>query len=464
MTRRAAHATLLHLLVNTRTGRDTPPPMLLLLMFACPKTGGPLDAADHRVTPEPAAPAVCISAVQEAGPIGPELGRWQQAVTLLESGDVAGARAQLDPGSHPALQAAMVASYVLDDDVAGARRELLPLLDAWPQDGCLNETATWIYLGLNRIDLAQNHARAALTANPESINAHFLSATVDLQRTDSDGAASKLRQVLQKEPEHVGANLMLGAIYVGKGDNLLALPLLEKAQAGGADASQWLAPSYYGAGRMADYLRMADQAGWPLGPAAGIADAEDPLAAYNQALGVPEGGMLEVSLETSLGTIQCVLFHEQAPVTVANFVGLAEGTQPWTLPDGSPGEGRFYDGTRFHRVISGFMIQGGDPLSKDDAKALQWGTGGPGYAFPDELTTALSFDRPGRLAMANSGPGTNGSQFFVMDGATPYLDGKHTIFGQCAPASLIAELAAQPTGSADRPTQPLTLHHVHVQR
>jgi peptidyl-prolyl cis-trans isomerase A (cyclophilin A) len=139
------------------------------------------------------------------------------------------------------------------------------------------------------------------------------------------------------------------------------------------------------------------------------------------------------TFHTTAGDLTCELFPRQAPKTVANFVGLAQGTKDWTNPDthkvehGVP----LYNGTIFHRVIPNFMIQGGDPLAT--------GEGGPGYSFEDEFSPDLTFDQPGRLAMANSGPGTNGSQFFITEVPTPHLNGKHTIFGQCTPESVELE-------------------------
>ena len=126
---------------------------------------------------------------------------------------------------------------------------------------------------------------------------------------------------------------------------------------------------------------------------------------------------LYAEIQTSRGLIVVELFPDKAPLTVANFVGLAEGTLGFAEP-----AGRFYDGLTFHRVIGDFMIQGGDPLGN--------GTGGPGYKFVDETFNGLSFDKPGVLAMANSGPDSNGSQFFITHVPTPHLDGRHTIFGQ----------------------------------
>jgi peptidyl-prolyl cis-trans isomerase A (cyclophilin A) len=134
--------------------------------------------------------------------------------------------------------------------------------------------------------------------------------------------------------------------------------------------------------------------------------------------------------DTSMGRMTCKLFEKEAPETVANFVGLADGTVVWTDPTthkkmrNKP----LYNGTVFHRVIPEFMIQGGDPTAT--------GTGDPGYAFKDEFNPDLKFDVPGRLAMANSGPDTNGSQFFITEVPVEYLNGKHTIFGQCDDASI----------------------------
>jgi len=135
-------------------------------------------------------------------------------------------------------------------------------------------------------------------------------------------------------------------------------------------------------------------------------------------------------LHTTAGDLHCTLFEKQTPVTVENFIGLASGTKDWKNPvshaskKGVP----LYDGTIFHRVIPDFMIQGGDPAGN--------GSGDPGYKFKDEFVSTLTFDRPGRLAMANSGPGTNGSQFFITEVPTPHLNGHHTIFGQCDPAAV----------------------------
>ena len=139
---------------------------------------------------------------------------------------------------------------------------------------------------------------------------------------------------------------------------------------------------------------------------------------------IPQGaGDLYAVFQTSRGNIVVKLFDKDAPKTVANFVGLATGKQEWVDPrSGQKSKAKLYDGTSFHRVIPQFMIQGGDPLGT--------GTGGPGYRFEDEFQSGRKFDRPGLLAMANAGPNTNGSQFFITEVATPHLNDRHTIFGE----------------------------------
>ena len=134
-------------------------------------------------------------------------------------------------------------------------------------------------------------------------------------------------------------------------------------------------------------------------------------------------------IETTVGTLTCTLFPDKAPIGVENFIGLAAGTKDWKTVKGVTKHGvPLYDGTIFHRVIPGFMIQGGDPAGD--------GTGDPGYKFKNEISTELRFDRPGRLAYANAGPNTNGSQFFITEAAQPHLDGNYTLFGQCDDASV----------------------------
>src|SRR5271170_3287664 len=170
-------------------------------------------------------------------------------------------------------------------------------------------------------------------------------------------------------------------------------------------------------------------------------------------------------IDTTMGRLTCKLFEKEAPVTVANFIGLAEGTKDWTDPKtlqkmhNQP----FYTGTTFHRVIPGFMIQGGDRAGD--------GTGDPGYYFQDEIDPSLTFDQPGILAMANAGPGpsgggTNGSQFFITETEVPQLNGKHTIFGLCDAHSvlLVASIARVERNSNDKPFTPVVINRVTIVR
>jgi len=162
--------------------------------------------------------------------------------------------------------------------------------------------------------------------------------------------------------------------------------------------------------------------------------------------------------DTSMGQMRCKLFEKEAPQTVANFIGLATGTKNWTDPathreqHGKP----LYNGTTFHRVIPGFMAQGGDPLGD--------GTGDPGYMVPDEIVPGLGFDVPGRLAMANSGPNTNGSQFFITEQPYPSLDGNYSIFGQCddPSVSVVAAITHVERDPSDKPLTPVTLTKVTI--
>ncbi|MGE4056017.1 MAG: peptidylprolyl isomerase [Vicinamibacterales bacterium] len=169
--------------------------------------------------------------------------------------------------------------------------------------------------------------------------------------------------------------------------------------------------------------------------------------------------MLHAHFTTSEGNFTVRLFDEEVPNTVANFVGLADGTKEWTEPrSGKKVQRPFFDGLTFHRIIDNFMIQGGDPLGT--------GTGGPGYRFGDEFHPRLRHSKPGVLSMANAGPNTNGSQFFITLVPTPWLDNKHSVFGEVSEGMDVVErIGKTPTSKpGDRPIKPIVVQSVTIQR
>jgi len=181
--------------------------------------------------------------------------------------------------------------------------------------------------------------------------------------------------------------------------------------------------------------------------------------AISQTAFAAAGTQPKAIIDTTAGKMTCTLFPDKAPIGVANFIGLSDGTKDWTSPvthqkkHGVP----LYDGTIFHRVIPQFMIQGGDPLGT--------GTGDPGYQFKNETSKDLKFDRPGRMAYANAGPDTNGSQFFITEVPYPSLNGGYTIFGQCDDASvaLVKKIARMARDSNDRPVNPVRINHITIE-
>jgi peptidyl-prolyl cis-trans isomerase A (cyclophilin A) len=171
--------------------------------------------------------------------------------------------------------------------------------------------------------------------------------------------------------------------------------------------------------------------------------------------GITGSGPLVATIDTDLGKLDCTLYEDKAPLTVANFVGLARGTRPWKDPSGAWVKKPAYDGTIFHRIIKGFMIQGGDPKGN--------GSGEPGYVIPDEVWENAMHDRPGLLCMANRGPNTNGAQFFITDARAPHLDRGYTIFGECAPEEMVHTIANVEV-MGERPKTPPKIKSVKVHR
>ena len=191
------------------------------------------------------------------------------------------------------------------------------------------------------------------------------------------------------------------------------------------------------------------------------ADGRDPLKGVftmnDATANLPGNGRLLAKIETSQGPIECELWDDKAPNTVANFVGLANGTRPFKSHlDGRWVKQPYYDGTTFHRVIKNFMIQGGDPKGT--------GTGEPGYVIDDEIWPGAKHDRAGLLCMANRGPNTNGAQFFITDAPVERLDGKYTIFGSCAPTSVVHAIANVPKDMHDKPQTAVVIDRITVRR
>jgi peptidyl-prolyl cis-trans isomerase A (cyclophilin A) len=202
----------------------------------------------------------------------------------------------------------------------------------------------------------------------------------------------------------------------------------------------------------------ARRTGPPAHPRPSSPDPTNGQFTMAQALeGLSGQGRLTAVIDTTMGALSCELFEDQVPNTVANFVGLARGTRPWWDPyQGAWVRRPFYNGLIFHRVIPEFMIQGGCPLGT--------GTGGPGYRFTDEFHRELRHSRPGILSMANAGPGTNGSQFFVMDGRAPHLDGRHSVFGECRPAEVVSRIARVHRNASDRPDTDVVIRSITIER
>jgi peptidyl-prolyl cis-trans isomerase A (cyclophilin A) len=203
-------------------------------------------------------------------------------------------------------------------------------------------------------------------------------------------------------------------------------------------------------------LTAGAQTGTQTAPAAKPSTTAKPPVHHVAATGKPTA-----IIETTVGNLTCTLFPDKAPIGVENFIGLATGKKDWKDPaTGANKHGvPLYDGTIFHRVIPDFMIQGGDPIGT--------GTGDPGYKFKNEVSSDLLFDKPGRLAYANSGPDTNGSQFFITEVPVPHLNGNYTIFGQCddAAVALVTVIAHKATDpSNNRPFRPVKITHIKIVR
>jgi len=329
------------------------------------------------------------------------------------------------------------------------------LIEAFPSNPCLLSAGGVANLRSGQLEQGMEKIALAAQLDKEDVDIGLLHALVLLE-TDVEGATALLQRHRERNPKHVGVNYLLAMILLNGQQIEQAIPYLERADDGGLDLDAMLLEAYFLVGKMETYLPLASEMGLPLGDGGAIASAQDPWTAYFSRIGIlPTQGLTAV-IRTNMGEMRCRLYVREAPVAVANFVGLSDGSQPWTHPTtGARQTTPLYPGTVFHRVIPGFMIQGGDPLGT--------GSGGPGYEFPDEVHKRSEFDHPGVLALANKGPGgSNGSQWFITEAATPHLNGLHTILGECDEASVevVRQIARVPRDKSDRPTDPVVLEQI----
>ncbi len=399
---------------------------------------------------DPLSPRTCVSFVPEAGPFKRrDTDAWSEVRAALEAGDVARAAALVRPlKPHPARRTVLAAAYLAGEGLA---IDLEPVVEKHPDDPCLRLLAAAVASKRGDVKAAARHVDAAAALWPEHPDVRLFQM--------STGASWKERaeEALRASPDDVRLLTAVAQLAEQREEPELARRAYGRlVELGEEHYRDRLAALALHTGDLHTYLSLALPA--HPAPVAAIAEAVDKAAAFRAWLGLtgPED-RLEALFVTDHGTIRCQLHHVEAPITVMNFVALARGAITWSdrgLPTARP----LYDGTIFHRVIPGFMIQGGDPEGT--------GRGGPGYRFADEPSPRARFDRAGLLAMANAGPDTNGSQFFITEVPTPHLSGRHTIFGACDAASqaIVRRIARVETDDEGRPYQDVVLREVRFER
>lgn len=435
-------------------------PLGLLLLGGCPKKGGsPARPADQWVNlADDFIPGMCMSAPTFR--LDPEQQRaWQLAISALSDQQLEVANEHFaalgaDYRAGPAISAA-----VANPGAAEPAQALIDLAKAHPDDPCLSYSAG--YTAGIRADAEQALPllRAAVDAYPGRSEPIAMQLVVQIkQGTDEAATSDRLDAALDRFPDDLFLRMIRAGLrqqradYAGTAEDLAYVahlnPTLQNAYVDALRRSE----------NLPDYLRYASGQGWPLGDDGALATADDPVAAFAEILGVGPTDTLTATIETSEGSLECDLRWKEAPVTVGSFVGLATGKQAWTDPrTGEAGRGALYNDTVLHRVIPDFMIQGGDPTGT--------GSGGPGYRFLDETVPLYTMDRPGLLAMANSGPGTNGSQWFITEVPLTYLDGKHTVFGVCTAETVevVKDIARRPRDAADRPQERVIVERILIE-
>lgn len=402
----------------------------------------------------------CVSSVPSAKPMrGRDRDAYLAAVEALAEGDLTverlapHQRAAASAKPHPAWEVWLATLEMWKD---GGGDTLVALADAWPVDACIGTAAaTWAAKQRGGTKETMRLAARAWTRAPNPQLALVMGRILDQDKED-ERLLAVLQRGLRLDPEHAGLKRLRAGLALRRGETL-GDNADELLSLGDPDLDPLLLKATFEQRRMDDYLRLAVRQGAPLGPASDLSEDEISLAALRERLGLSSPTeRLYAVLHTTEGEVSCDLLVDEAPVTVAAFVGLATGTQDWTHPlTKAPGSGPLYRDVPFHRVIPGFMVQTGDP--KGD------GSGDPGYRFHDELSPGRRFDAPGRLAMANSGPGTNGSQFFITDGAAFHLDGKHTIFGICGAPAVVSAIANVDRDGRDRPRRRVMLERVVIE-
>ncbi len=382
--------------------------------------------------------------------------RLEQATLALVHHDLATSAELLAtlPAEHPGVQAATAFIGLLEGHIEDALPVWTGLAEAYPANSCVAATAVLALWASGEAAAGRDQLLTARARAPLDPRLAFLAWYLEVQ--PARDLIEPIEAGLAQEPAHPGFLLVRGIAAAQQEAWEQAVPMLEEAHRRGlSEGDGPLLRGYYAIGQRASYLRLASKLGLPLGDRGAIAQASDPEEAYDSVVG---GSELSAVVHTSMGPLRCDLLPEQAPVTVANFVGLAQGRLPWRDPASGEvtEEAALYDGTGFHRVVPEFMIQGGDPLGT--------GGGGPGYTFLDEVTPELRFDRPGVLAMANRGPHTNGSQFFITEVPTPHLDGRHTIFGHCDDATVerVKEIARVPVDDEGRPEPRVVIERIEI--